>query len=1149
MFAWGVNPAHAKSHFSSNGTVQVYLVGSNIPANILWPGDKARFTLQFANLTDKAVAAKGRMLVIQYETFTYPDNVFHIGLRKVADVGEAPIEIALDPKGWQDVVVEPTIPERFGGYAVIVALEGQDRLFGAACVRTFKPERKPRQFYKLTMDLGEIDALTRLGAAPNRVGIGYKPTTDRDFQAWFEKESGYLRELKAAGLPVTIEFGAGAFQHECQPLGRPRPWLDEKDRMLDTKMDWAWLPSWDPDFKRFVKRFVTEFGWPKGPVNAIKLWNEPWNGISISGWGADDERYREIYTAMAEGLEEARRESGVQVLIGGCDSSSNTFDKLFGDGTDRFLKWLDFLSIHYQGTDPYTTVKRWVDRRGPDGQPDRVRVWDTESWVANSDDRIAGVLAAMYSFGQERVVGINSDCMVTAVQWRKVRTANGEEKRKILQTWSAGASVGAFQHFVGERNFRELLFKNGLPFVMVFDGEKGPEDATVVVLGDMGHVFGYDNVIFRTCRSLEERKKKDALRQRLAALPADAPERKTIEEQLARPMPYEGATMTLAADGETFSLYDFYGNKIAAKDGRIVIPLDARGFYLRGDGSEGAFAALIEALRRGRIEGLEPLAKECLDLTAPIDKRPVLRLRLTNVLNRPIQGSFDAKLGALQIEYPRTLEFAAHETKVVEAKVTGGAASPDNLYPLSFVFDAGTDGRAVHAEEMRVNLIARRAIVADGRLDDWKDVLPQPIRVEGVQEATLTEKAWLPFLAFDESIKKGFAVGYLAYDERHFHFAAKITDATPHPGTVRFETRDETEYFYPEVAYTLGGAGGCAEHFSVRWTGRLTAPHDDEFTVYTRSDDGVRMWLDGKQVIDDWRGHGPERNEAKIRLAKGQSVELKLEYFQGGGGGMVQLGWEGPKTPGGIIPTACLSGPDGAPGLLGEYFSGTNFGTFVQKRTDPRIDFGHWPGRIGDPDFGTPKPHPMKWPEGVRRFSYRRNPVLPCGNAPNFDNVQIAFNVLPAERKPLYECPPGTMPKYTGYSCTDYEYAMNQVAPAYGGGTEIWRLRVPGMPHKHFYPRQPASPKDGPVKDGRLVMTHEGGTRIVECSIPWTELPDVKARLDAGETVKFTFRVNDDAGVGCMELSKGRSVAKRNNSFRADWVEHWANELEFGFEK
>jgi hypothetical protein len=105
------------------------------------------------------------------------------------------------------------------------------------------------------------------------------------------------------------------------------------------------------------------------------------------------------------------------------------------------------------------------------------------------------------------------------------------------------------------------------------------------------------------------------------------------------------------------------------------------------------------------------------------------------------------------------------------------------------------------------------------------------------------------------------------------------------------------------------------------------------------------------------------------------------------------------------------------------------------------------------------------------------------------------------------------------------------------------------MPNKHFYPRQLPSPFDGPVKNGNLAVTRDGNTRITECAIPWSEIPGVKKRLDAGQTIKFTFRVNDNTGVGCMELTKNRSVARRNLSFKPDWIEHWANEVEFGFEK
>jgi hypothetical protein len=102
------------------------------------------------------------------------------------------------------------------------------------------------------------------------------------------------------------------------------------------------------------------------------------------------------------------------------------------------------------------------------------------------------------------------------------------------------------------------------------------------------------------------------------------------------------------------------------------------------------------------------------------------------------------------------------------------------------------------------------------------------------------------------------------------------------------------------------------------------------------------------------------------------------------------------------------------------------------------------------------------------------------------------------------------------------------------------------MWRKHFYPRQPKAAVDGgPVKgDARLVV--KGNT--LECRIPWSEMPEVKRRIDQGGTVKFSFRVNQ--GGEAFELAAGRSVSKDNPlTFHNDWSTHWANELEFGVER
>ena len=883
------------------------------------------------------------------------------------------------------------------------------RRFLTSCVRTFAATQGRVQYPKFCLDALPLPVLKRLDVHAIRWGVGYKPTTDPDFARWYADRARDLKGYQDADIAVLLMAGGGEFFGPTQPLGRPRPWLDDKGVMLDTKFDLAWLPSYDDDFQKWTYQFARDFGWPRGPINAFSLWNEPWEGISISGWGADMPRYRTMYTHMYQGVAQARKNDGARVLVGGCDSSSNAMDKLFSDGTNAMLPLFDFLSIHYQGLTSMATVKDWVHRKSPNG---RVKVWDTESWVANTDDRVAALVAGDRAAGYDRAMGVYGGNICDSGD-AEMHLPGGKTRRvPFVHAWSTAASVGASQHFIGERPFSKLLFGNGLPWVMLFSGLSGnPNDGTAVVVGDLGEEFGADNLPFRTARGFAERRHKAALRARLAKV--TAADRAKLQTQIDTPETLSVASLTLADGGGRFHLYDFYGNIVPSRGGRIIVPLDGRGFFLRADGTSGSFAALTHALQAGRVAGVEPVALVAHDLLAPVGTHPALRLTLTNVLNRPVTGRLRPTLGSLSVRAPGPLTLGPNETREVSLPVTGGRADASNTYPLAVTFDAGADGWAQLAEDIHVNQIARRTITVDGDLSDWKGVLPQTI-TSGPAVRSLTEAAWFPFQSFDPTVGAGFATGYLAYDDDNFYFAAKVADSTPDAGTVRFATRDEDEDFYPATSDV-------------------------------------------------------------VRLQKPQIAPVRSE--------------------------------------------------------------------------DTDAPQALAWPAGVRRYSYRKAPELPAGNAPAHDNVQIAFNVLPQAEKPWYTHPPGVMAGFTNYKDTDYEYALNLVAPQYGGGTEIWRLAYPGMPSKHFYPRQPKSPLDGPVRGGRLVMTRDATTRIVECSLPWSEMPAVRKRLDTGRPVKFSFRVNDNKGVGTMELSRGRSVAKRNGSFHVDWVEHWANELEFGWGK
>ncbi|MFH2001484.1 MAG: PA14 domain-containing protein [Planctomycetota bacterium] len=85
-------------------------------------------------------------------------------------------------------------------------------------------------------------------------------------------------------------------------------------------------------------------------------------------------------------------------------------------------------------------------------------------------------------------------------------------------------------------------------------------------------------------------------------------------------------------------------------------------------------------------------------------------------------------------------------------------------------------------------------------------------------------------------------------------------------------------------------------NFSLRWTGCLIPSVTGNYLIVTRSDDGVRLWLDGKLEIDNWTHHFYEANWAGVDLEAGREYEIKLEYFQAGGAAGVSLEWVRPDA-------------------------------------------------------------------------------------------------------------------------------------------------------------------------------------------------------------------------------------------------------------
>lgn len=98
----------------------------------------------------------------------------------------------------------------------------------------------------------------------------------------------------------------------------------------------------------------------------------------------------------------------------------------------------------------------------------------------------------------------------------------------------------------------------------------------------------------------------------------------------------------------------------------------------------------------------------------------------------------------------------------------------------------------------------------------------------------------------------------------------------------------------PFVHFVWGGgsysATGPVDHFSARWTGYFVPPATDDYKFYTNADDGVRLYVDDKRVIDDWHTHAETVNSYAAHLEGGHAYKIRLEYFENTGDASVGFG-------------------------------------------------------------------------------------------------------------------------------------------------------------------------------------------------------------------------------------------------------------------
>ncbi len=98
--------------------------------------------------------------------------------------------------------------------------------------------------------------------------------------------------------------------------------------------------------------------------------------------------------------------------------------------------------------------------------------------------------------------------------------------------------------------------------------------------------------------------------------------------------------------------------------------------------------------------------------------------------------------------------------------------------------------------------------------------------------------------------------------------------------------------------------------FSIRWTGSIRPRYSEDYTFFTDADDGVRLWIDGKLLVNNWSDHPNSENGGKISLQSGRVYSVQMEYYENGvGDAGIKLGWFSPSQEREIIPASLLSSP------------------------------------------------------------------------------------------------------------------------------------------------------------------------------------------------------------------------------------------------
>ena len=91
------------------------------------------------------------------------------------------------------------------------------------------------------------------------------------------------------------------------------------------------------------------------------------------------------------------------------------------------------------------------------------------------------------------------------------------------------------------------------------------------------------------------------------------------------------------------------------------------------------------------------------------------------------------------------------------------------------------------------------------------------------------------------------------------------------------------------------------KNYSVRWTGQLASPHTEEYTFRIQTDEGVRLWVGGRLVINELSNRTPRTFSGTAPLQRGTRYNIRMESVHRVGQGNLKATWMSKSKPESVL--------------------------------------------------------------------------------------------------------------------------------------------------------------------------------------------------------------------------------------------------------